>query len=53
MNQQELQSLRNNLAHTQNIVAGDWAQIARIARELAREIEERHIASVSPSTRAS
>jgi hypothetical protein len=32
----ELQSLRNNLAHTQDIVASDWAQIARIARELAR-----------------
>ncbi|MFZ4478271.1 MAG: HD domain-containing protein [Rhodoferax sp.] len=32
----ELQSLRNNLAHTQDIVASDWAQIARIARGLAR-----------------
>ena len=46
---QELQSLRNNLAHTQDIVASDWAQIARIARELARGIEERHIASVAPA----
>jgi hypothetical protein len=35
----ELQSLRNNLAHTQDIVESDWTQIARIARELVRVSE--------------
>ena len=35
----ELQSLRNNLAHTQDIVTSDWAQIARIARKLALSTE--------------
>jgi len=45
---QELQSLRNNLAHTQDIVASDWVQIARIERELTRGVEERHVASLLP-----
>ncbi|MGD2075164.1 MAG: HD domain-containing protein [Gammaproteobacteria bacterium] len=38
----ELQSLRNHLAHAQDIVTHDWAQIARLARrveETAREPE--------------
>jgi hypothetical protein len=30
----ELQSLRNNLAHAQDIVTHDWAQIARLTRRL-------------------
>jgi hypothetical protein len=34
---QDLESLRNNLAHAQDIVTHDWPQIAR----LARRIEER------------
>jgi hypothetical protein len=33
----DLESLRNNLAHAQDIVTYDWPQIAR----LARNIEER------------
>jgi len=28
----DLESLRNNLAHAQSIVAHDWAQIVRLAR---------------------
>jgi hypothetical protein len=32
----ELQALRNNLAHTQDIVTHDWVQIARLAREVVR-----------------
>lgn len=30
----ELESLRNNLAHAQDIVAHDWGQIARLARNV-------------------
>lgn len=30
----DLQSLRNNLAHAQDIVSHDWAQIVRLARRL-------------------
>ena len=30
----ELESLRNNLAHSQDIVTHDWAQIARMSRSL-------------------
>ena len=30
----ELESLRNNLAHAQDIVSHDWAQIARLSRRL-------------------
>lgn len=30
----ELESLRNNLAHTQDIVVHDWAQIARLSRRV-------------------
>ncbi len=32
----ELESLRNNLAHAQDIVNADWAQIARLAQNLFR-----------------
>jgi len=38
----EMESLRNNLAHAQDIVTHDWAQIARMARNmeiLAKESE--------------
>lgn len=31
---QELESLRNHLAHAQDIVTHDWAQIARLARRI-------------------
>lgn len=31
----ELQSLRNHLAHNQDIVTGHWSQIARLAREIS------------------
>jgi hypothetical protein len=31
-----LQSLRNNLAHTQDIVPHDWPQIARLAKHFAK-----------------
>jgi len=38
---QALQSLRNNLAHAQDIVGHDWPQIARMARNLeARLLRE-------------
>ncbi|HTP94344.1 MAG TPA: hypothetical protein VMK05_00735, partial [Burkholderiales bacterium] len=30
----EFESLRNNLAHAQDIVTHDWAQIARLARRI-------------------
>jgi hypothetical protein len=30
----EVESLRNNLAHAQDIVAHDWAQIARMAHRV-------------------
>jgi len=30
----EVESLRNNLAHAQDIVTHDWAQIARMARNM-------------------
>ena len=30
----ELQSLRNNLAHAQDIVTHDWPQVARLARRI-------------------
>jgi hypothetical protein len=30
----EIQSLRNNLAHAQEIVTNDWPQIVRLARRL-------------------
>jgi hypothetical protein len=30
----ELESLRNNLAHSQDIVTHDWAQIARMTQRL-------------------
>jgi hypothetical protein len=30
----DLESLRNNLAHSQDIVSHDWAQIVRISRRL-------------------
>ena len=31
----ELESLRNHLAHSQDIVAYDWAQIARLVNRLS------------------
>jgi hypothetical protein len=34
----ELESLRNNLAHGQDIVSHDWAQIARMARRVEANI---------------
>jgi hypothetical protein len=30
----DLESLRNNLAHAQDIVTHDWPQIARLARRI-------------------
>jgi len=36
----DLQSLRNNLAHAQDIVTQDWAQISRLAREVSRSIDD-------------
>lgn len=30
----ELESLRNNLAHSQDFVTHDWAQIARLAQRI-------------------
>ncbi len=35
----ELESLRNNLAHSQDIVTHDWAQIARLVNRLSEKIE--------------
>ena len=35
----ELESLRNNLAHGQDIVTHDWAQIARLARQVQEEAQ--------------
>jgi hypothetical protein len=34
-----LEGLRNNLAHSQDIVASDWAAIATIAANLERVID--------------
>ena len=31
---QDIESLRNNLAHAQDIVTHDWVQIARLARRI-------------------
>jgi hypothetical protein len=31
---QDIESLRNNLAHSQDIVTHDWVQIARLARRI-------------------
>jgi hypothetical protein len=36
----ELGSLRNNLAHAQDIVSNDWAQIVRLARRLESMVEQ-------------
>ena len=36
----ELESLRNNLAHAQDIVTYDWAQIARMAQRMAGYVGE-------------
>jgi hypothetical protein len=36
--QQELESLRHDLAHGQDIVSHDWAQIARMARRVEANI---------------
>jgi hypothetical protein len=36
----DIQSLRNNLAHAQDIVVHDWPQIVRLARRLERLVEE-------------
>jgi hypothetical protein len=30
----EIESLRNNLSHAQDIVAHDWAQIARLSQRM-------------------
>ncbi len=38
----ELESLRNHLAHAQDIVSHHWAQIARIARRLEVQYESAH-----------
>jgi hypothetical protein len=38
----ELESLRNNLAHAQDIVTHDWAQIARMARRIESLAEPEH-----------
>ena len=35
VSKQELESLRNSLAHAQDIVSYDWPTIARLARRLA------------------
>ena len=35
----DIESLRNNLAHAQDIVADDWVTIARLAENLAELIE--------------
>ena len=43
----ELESLRNNLAHGQDIVAYDWAPIARIAARLSEAATSRHTAGVT------
>jgi ABC-type sulfate/molybdate transport systems ATPase subunit len=32
----ELESLRNNLAHSQDIVTHDWPQIARLAKRFEK-----------------
>jgi len=37
----ELQSLRNNLAHAQDIVSNDWPQIVRLARRLESIVLDR------------
>ena len=36
----ELGSLRNNLAHSQDIVSNDWSQIVRLARRLEMLVTE-------------
>ncbi len=36
----EMESLRNNLAHAQDIVTHDWAQIARMARNMEALVKE-------------
>ena len=36
----EMESLRNNLAHAQDIVTHDWAQIARMARNMEELVKE-------------
>ena len=36
----EMESLRNNLAHAQDIVTHDWAQIARMARNMEQLVKE-------------
>jgi hypothetical protein len=35
-----MESLRNNLAHAQDIVTHDWAQIARMARNMEALFKE-------------
>lgn len=36
----EFESLRNNLAHAQDIITYDWAQIARMTQRIAGSVEE-------------
>lgn len=35
----DLESLRNNLSHAQDIVAHDWAQIARLAQRMEEAVQ--------------
>ena len=35
----DLESLRNNLAHSQDIVSYDWAQIARMTQRIETSLE--------------
>jgi hypothetical protein len=37
----EFESLRNNLAHAQDIITYDWAQIARMAQTIEAHTENR------------
>jgi hypothetical protein len=37
----DLESLRNNLAHAQDIISHDWPQIARLAQRI-EEMSDRH-----------
>jgi len=46
----DIESLRNNLAHGQNIVQDDWVTIARLARNL-EEFLEHFSGAVSPAPR--
>jgi hypothetical protein len=41
----ELGSLRNNLAHAQDIVSNDWSQIVRLARRLESIVDQNRVTS--------